>query len=145
MLRCPQTHTTKLLDAKTGRLREHNQCSSTRWSFLEIFVLCHWQRVSPVFQESESCFQGLKQPDPINREQESRLISIQRPKRWFRILLSCVKLKFVSCTSNSSAQMYDFQKMHNVPPEVDFESSTSPAKSESWNSPSLHYFAVLPT
>ena len=26
-------------------------------------------------------------------------------------------------------------KMHNVPPEVDFESSTSPAKSESWNSP----------
>ena len=25
---CPQTHTTKLLDAKTGRLREHNQCYS---------------------------------------------------------------------------------------------------------------------
>ena len=36
-------------------------------------------------------------------------------------------------------------KMHNVPPEVDFESSRSPAKSESWNSPSLHCFAVLPT
>ena len=28
-------------------------------------------------------------------------------------------------------------KMHNVPPEMDFESSKSPAKSESWNSPSL--------
>ena len=36
-------------------------------------------------------------------------------------------------------------KMHNVPPEVDFESSWSPAKSESWNSPSLHCFAVFPT
>ena len=36
-------------------------------------------------------------------------------------------------------------KMHNVPPEVDFESSRSPAKSVSWNSPSLHCLAVLPT
>ena len=36
-------------------------------------------------------------------------------------------------------------KMHNLPPEVDFESSRSPAKSESWNNPSLHRFAVLPT
>ena len=36
-------------------------------------------------------------------------------------------------------------KIHNVPPEVDFESSRSPAKSESWNSPSLHCLAVLPT
>ena len=36
-------------------------------------------------------------------------------------------------------------KMRNVPPEVDFESSRSPAKSESWNSPNLHCLAVLPT
>ena len=36
-------------------------------------------------------------------------------------------------------------KTHNVPPEVDFESSRSPSKSESWNSPSLHCFAVFPT
>ena len=36
-------------------------------------------------------------------------------------------------------------KMHNVPPDVDFESSRSPAKSESWNSPNLHCFAVFPT
>ena len=35
-------------------------------------------------------------------------------------------------------------KTHNVPPEVDFESSRSPAKSESWNSHRLHCFAVLP-
>ena len=36
-------------------------------------------------------------------------------------------------------------KTHNVPPEVDFESSRSPAKSESWNNASLHCLAVLPT
>ena len=36
-------------------------------------------------------------------------------------------------------------KMHNVPPDVDFESSRSPAKSESWNRPNLHCFAVFPT
>ena len=36
-------------------------------------------------------------------------------------------------------------RTHNVPPEVDFESSRSPAKSESWNSPSLHCLAVLLT
>ena len=36
-------------------------------------------------------------------------------------------------------------KMHNVPPEVDFESSRSPAKSESSNSHNLHCLAVLPT
>ena len=35
-------------------------------------------------------------------------------------------------------------KMHNVPPEVDFESKIS-AKSESWNSPNLHCFAVFHT
>ena len=36
-------------------------------------------------------------------------------------------------------------KIHNVPPEVDFESSRSPAKSESWYSPNLHCLAVFPT
>ena len=52
----------------------------------------------------------IKQSDPINREREPRPFSIQRPKRWFRILLNCVTLKFVFYTSNLSEQMYDFQK-----------------------------------
>ena len=34
------THTTKVLDAKTGRLREHHQYYSARWSSLEIFDFC---------------------------------------------------------------------------------------------------------
>ena len=36
-------------------------------------------------------------------------------------------------------------KIHKSPSDVDFESSTSLAKSESWNSPNLHCFAVSPT
>ena len=36
-------------------------------------------------------------------------------------------------------------KIHKTPPEVDFESSRSPAKLESWNSPNLHCLAVFPT
>ena len=36
-------------------------------------------------------------------------------------------------------------KIHKTPPKVDFESSISPAKSESWNSPSQHCLAVFPT
>ena len=55
------------------------------------------------------------------------------------------KQQFVSCTSDLLEQMYDCRKTHNVPPEVDFESSRSPAKSESWNSPSLHFLEVSPT
>ena len=36
-------------------------------------------------------------------------------------------------------------KKHKTPPDVDFESSQSPAKSESWNNPNLHCCAVFPT
>ena len=71
--------------------------------------------------------------------------SILHPKKWFLILLNCTKLKFVSYSSNWLERTYDCQKTHNVPPDVDFESSRSPAKSESWNSPILHCFGVLPT
>ena len=34
-------------------------------------------------------------------------------------------------------------KIYKSPPDVDFESSKSPAKSESWNNPTLHCCAVL--
>ena len=36
-------------------------------------------------------------------------------------------------------------KMHKIPPDVDFESSKPPAKSESWNNPNRHCCAVFPT
>ena len=36
-------------------------------------------------------------------------------------------------------------KMHKIPPEVDCESSKSPAKSKSWNIPNRQCWAVFPT
>ena len=36
-------------------------------------------------------------------------------------------------------------KMYKIPPDVDFESSQSQVKSESWNNPNLHCCAVFPT
>ena len=35
--------------------------------------------------------------------------------------------------------------MRRIPPDVDFESSWSATKSESWNNPNLHYCAAFPT
>ena len=60
-----QTHSTKLLDAKIGRLREHGQHFSKRRTFLEIAGLARdlnhgKQRVSPFHHGSESCFQRTK-------------------------------------------------------------------------------------
>ena len=155
LLRCLQTHTTKLLDAKIGLLREQGQHYPKHWSLsliASVFEMCevvnelHVCSLTsrPVHCDSNSCSQELQRSDPINQERDNRLTSILHPKRWFPILLNCAKLKFVSYTSNLLEQMYDFQK-RSVPPEVDFESSRSPAKLESWNSPNLHCFAVLPT
>ena len=50
------------------------------------------------------------QSEPIDQEREYYPTSILHPKKWFLILLNCVKLTFVSCTSNLLEQMYDFQK-----------------------------------
>ena len=57
----------------------------------------------------------------------------------------CAKLKFVSYTSQLIGTNVWLPRTHNVPPDVDIDSSRSPAKWESWNSPSLHCVAVLPT
>ena len=143
--RCLQTHTTKLSDEKIGRLRELNKHFPNHGSFFEIACVCESCEVEnkfhacsttglPVLYGSDSCFQELKRSDPTDQEREHHPTSILHPKNRFLILLNCVKLKFVSCTSNLLEQMHDFQKRHNVPPEVDFESSESPAKSESGQS-----------
>ena len=143
------SNTTKLLYEKNARLREHGQHYSQHWTFLETALArdsYHGkQRVSPFYHGSESCFQGLKQSDSITQERESRLISILRPKRWFRILMNCVKTEVCFLHNQLIGTNVWLPKTHSVLPEVDFEPSRSPAKSESWNSPSLHCFAVLPT
>ena len=78
-----------------------------RWRTSFTFVQ---QRVSPFFHVSESCFQELRRSDPIKQVREYHPTSILHPKKWYLTLLNCVKLKFVSYTSNLLEQMYDFQQ-----------------------------------
>ena len=66
------------------------------WDFW--FLLTSTDR--PVLSEVWVTLPKKKQSDPRVPEQATHLISIQLPKRWFRILLNCAKLKFASCTSN---------------------------------------------
>ena len=63
------------------------------------------------------------------QEREYRPCADLHREKWFHLLWNCVKLKSLSGTSNFLVQMCDFR--------VDFESSRSPAKSESWNNGSV--------
>ena len=80
-----------------------------------------------------------------NQVRVYRPFLILHPRKWFLILLNCAKLKFAFLHIQVIGSNVWLPKMHNVPSEGDFESSRSPAKSESWDSPNLHYFAVFPT
>ena len=71
--------------------------------------------------------------------------SILHPKKWFLILLIFTKTEVCFLHIELFGTNVWFPKTHNVPPEVDFEFLWSPAKSESWNSHSLHFLAVLQT
>ena len=70
--------------------------------------------------------------------------SRRNPLTWFWVCFLGVKQKFVSHTSNLWNKRVTSKYAQKIR-EVYLESSGSPAKSESWNSPSLHYWAVFPT
>ena len=109
-----QTHTTKLLDAKIGRLREPGRPYSKHWTFLQIALARDSyrgkQRVSPFYHGCDSCFQGLKTMRshktwagiPSNLNPASKAIISDSVEL-------CEKLRFASYTPNLSEQMYDFQ------------------------------------
>ena len=99
----------------------------------------------PVLHSSDSCSQELQRSDPINQVREYHPTSILHPKKRFLILLNCAKTEVFFLHIQLIGTNVWLPKTHNVPSEVDFESSRSPAKSESWNSPNLHCLAVLPT
>ena len=102
-------------------------------SFLVTCMFGCWLNVTP------------QSPCPNDQEQVTHPYVIQHPEKWSQTLWNCARQKFVSCTSNLLGQMFCFPEIHKTPPEVDFESSRSPAKSESWNKPSLQCRAVFPT
>ena len=147
LLHCLQTHTTKLLDARTGRLREQNQYSPSHWSSLEIFwfLLTSTLTARPVPPE---IWDTLPKTETI-RSHNSRA---GNPSNLNPVSKEMISDSVEMCETEVCFLHIQLigtnvwlPKTHNVPPEVDFESSRSPEKSESWNSPSLHYFAVLPT
>ena len=137
----PQTHTTKLLDAKIGRLREQNQYHSKRWSFLEFLT----------FVSDKRSLRSLCGLSRVSKNRNNQIPQLERSnlnpasKEMFLILLNCAKLKFVSYTSNWLEQMYDFQNRTMFHQKWISNLQDLPAKSESWNSPNLHCLAVLPT
>ena len=133
--------------AKIGRWKEHGHHYSTRWSFLEIACLIRdlCRSVVPFYRGSDLYFQGLRQSDPIHRERESRPISIQCPKRWFRILLTVRNCSLFLTHPTLLEQMCDFQKTHNVLPEVDLSPQDLPHNRRVETIPVYIVFAILPT
>ena len=113
-------------------MRERNQYySAHRFSYETCEVCEHHTQVALIDLKHEKHLQEQKQLDLIVPEQATHPISVQCPERWFQILLNCEKQQFVSCTSNLLEQMYDFQKRTMFLQKWIFESSRSPAKSES--------------
>ena len=97
----------------------------------------------PVLGYSDACFrEELRRSDPINQVRVYRPSLILHPRKWFLILLNCAKLKFVSYTYNWLEKMYDFHKCTMFLQKWILNPQE---KSESWNSPSLHCFALYPT
>ena len=81
---------------------------------------------SSIYLKSEKHFQEQKQLDPIIPEQANHLISVQCPKRWSQILLNCGETAVCFLHIQLIGTNVWLPKTHNVPLEVDFESSRSP-------------------
>ena len=145
LLRCPQKHTTMLLDAKIERF---DGTRSTLFSTL-IFPWDFWLlsvstgrsvlfEVWFMFPKTEtirshnSRARSPSNLNPTSKEMISDSVELCATEVCF------LHIHFIRTN-------VWLPKTHNVPPEVDFESSRSPAKLESWNNPSLHCFAALPT
>ena len=88
-----------------GRLREQNQHYPNHWSLFGCACVCESfeeENKLHVFSTtslsvrhgSASRFQKMKRSDPMDQEREYHPTSILHPKKWFLILLNCVKLKF---------------------------------------------------
>ena len=101
-------------------------------------------RFAPFDLKYEKYFQRQKQLHPIIPEQANHLNlnPVSREIFWDSVELWETDVCFLHIQLIGTNVW--LPKTHNVPPEVNFESSGSPAKSESWNSPNLHCLAVFP-
>ena len=139
-----KTHTKKSLDAKTRRLREHNQCYSTRWSSLEIFdlslisCLTVLSIVWVVFPRTETVRSHKSRAgipsnlNPASKEMMSDSVNLCETEVCF--------LHIQPMGTNVR-----LPNMHKILLKSIFESWRSLAKSESWNNTNLHCCTVFPT
>ena len=88
---------------------------------------------------NEKYFERQKQLDSIIPEQATHPISVQRDNLRFCWIVRNSSLFLAHPTYWNKCMTSE-----NIHPEVDFESSISPAKSESWNSPDLHCSEYYP-
>ena len=90
-------------------INNHSMSFLLRWKFVRS---CTNQFVGlTVLDYTDTCFrEELRRSDPINHVRVYRPYLVLHPRKWFLILLNCVKLRFASHTSNLLEQMYDFPK-----------------------------------
>ena len=131
---------------RIGLLKEQHQCLFIA-SILLWGLWCLWSSLSgfPDRSETRETFPRTEtiRSHSSRAGKPSNLSPVSNEIDDFRFCLNCEKQQFVSCTSNLLETNVWLPKTHNVPPEVDFESSRSPAKSESWNSPQSALFGSI--
>ena len=116
---------TKRLDAKTGRFKEHNQYYSARWSSLEIFWLLSmitdrtglsvvWVKFpkTEIIRSHNSRARSPSNLNPASKEMISDSVELCETEVCF------LHIQLIGTN-------VWLPKTHNVPPEVDFDSSRS--------------------
>ena len=153
-----KTHATQHWDQKVFRLMESDQCWSTpEWCPLLVFVFACLIECLPTGFSSGSLlifgFVGLVRWGVKYFNHWILKIESENPihastcieRNHLSFCKNHVKQKSVSCTSNSLARTCDFRKCIEFLLMLISSLPRSPAKCESWNSPSLHCLAVFPT
>ena len=136
LLHCLQTYTIKLLGARIEHLKEQHQCLSSHRSFLETHDICeHHYQVAPIDLKHGKCFQRtetIKSHDSRAGKPRTETINLSPVSK--EMISDSVEL-WETAVCFLHIQLIGTKvwlpKTHNVPPEVDFESARSPAKSKS--------------
>ena len=86
----------------------------------------------------------------ITKSQRSRagIPSMRKPAAMRKMIAACVELcetEVCSLHIELLGTNVWLPKMQRIPADVDFDSSWSPAQSESWNNPGLHCCVMFPT
>ena len=113
-----------------------------RWSFIEITggacLVSRPTTVCPFRQRLKNQIPQIETGNPVQSQS-----SVQRDD--FRFCWKVQNWRSFLAHPTHWNKCVTSEDTRSVQPEVDFESSRSPAKSESWNNPNLHCWAIFPT